>query len=131
MQRKLGSILVALGLLSVCAPALAQHEIGVPPDGQFITQDVAVGWSAKRTLLGRAVYNQNNEKIGSIDDLIIGADGTVTHVIISAGSFVREKKHDVAVDTASLDARDGKLYVDGATREVVKALPKFAYSASL
>jgi hypothetical protein len=131
MQRKFGSILLALGLLSICTPVLAQPAIGDPSDGQFINQDAAVGWSAKRTLLGKPVYNQNNEKIGSIDDLIIGADGTVTHVIISAGSFVREKRHDVAVDAGSLDARDGKFYLDGATREIVRTFPKFAYSSNL
>ena len=37
---------------------------------------LAVGWSAKKNILGKAVYNDNNEKIGTIDD-VISPDHTV------------------------------------------------------
>ena len=41
---------------------------------------LAVGWSAKKNILGKAVYNDNNEKIGTIDDVIISPDHTVSFV---------------------------------------------------
>ena len=39
---------------------------------------VAIGWSAKKKILGKAVYNDKNEKIGAIDDLIITPDKSVS-----------------------------------------------------
>ena len=32
---------------------------------------VAVGWSVKKQILGKTVYNENNQKVGRIDDLIV------------------------------------------------------------
>jgi hypothetical protein len=34
-------------------------------------RDVAMGWSAKRQVLGAPVYNDLNERIGDVDDIII------------------------------------------------------------
>jgi hypothetical protein len=42
--------------------------LGVTAEEQ---QRVVVGWSAKKDVLGEAVYNSNNEKIGAVEDLII------------------------------------------------------------
>ena len=35
---------------------------------------VTTGWSAKKDILGKAVYNDSNQKIGTVDDLIISLD---------------------------------------------------------
>jgi len=41
-------------------------------------RDVTTGWSAKRQVLGKAVLNDNNERIGSIDDIVIAPDQEVS-----------------------------------------------------
>ena len=33
-------------------------------------QEVAKGWSVKRSILGQPVYNDKDEQVGSIDDII-------------------------------------------------------------
>src|SRR5438874_2669910 len=58
---------------------------------------VAVGWSAKKQVLGKTVYNENKEKVGAIDDLIIAPDRAVSFAIIGAGGFVGLGRHDVAI----------------------------------
>jgi hypothetical protein len=37
----------------------------------------------------------------------------------------------MAIDVASLASRNGRFYVEGATRENVKAIPKFDYPENL
>jgi len=90
---------------------------------------VAVGWSAKKQVLGKTVYNENNEKVGAIDDLIIAPDRAVSFAIIGAGGFVGLGRHDVTIPVTQLkQADDGKILLPGATKQAIKAMPKFEYA---
>ena len=91
-------------------------------------KEVAVGWSAKRQILGQRVYNEKNERVGVIDDLIIAPDRAVSYAIVGAGGFVGLAKHDVAIPVGQLKQQDGKFVIPGATKEAIKALPKFEYA---
>jgi len=89
---------------------------------------VAFGWSVKRQILGQAVYNEQKQRVGKIDDLIIAPDTAVSFVIVGAGGFVGLGKHDVAIPVTQLKQQDGKFVLPGATKEAIKALPKFEYA---
>lgn len=89
---------------------------------------VALGWSVKRQILGQAVYNEQKQRVGKIDDLIIAPDTAVSFVIVGAGGFVGLGRHDVAVPVTQLKQQDGKFVLPGATKEAIKALPKFEYA---
>ena len=89
---------------------------------------VAIGWSAKKKILGKAVYNDKNEKIGTVDDLIITPDKSVSYAIIGAGGFLGMGKHDVAVPVGQFKEDMGKIVLAGATKDALKAMPKFVYA---
>ena len=89
---------------------------------------VAIGWSAKKQVLRQPVYNEQKQKVGIIDDLIIAPDTAVSFVIIGAGGFVGVGRHDVAIPVNQLKQEDGKIVLPGATKEAIKALPKFEYA---
>ena len=89
---------------------------------------VAVGWSAKKKILGKSVYNDKNEKIGVIDDLIITPDKSVSYAIIGAGGFLGMGKHDVAIPVGQLKEDKGRIVLAGATKDALKAVPKFQYA---
>jgi sporulation protein YlmC with PRC-barrel domain len=91
-------------------------------------RDVAMGWSAKRQLLGQAIYNDQNEKIGSVDDLIVSPSKAVSYAIIGAGGFLGLGKHDVAIPVNQFTETDGKIVLAGATKERIKAMPEFEYA---
>ena len=88
---------------------------------------VTTGWSAKKDILGKVIYNDKNEKIGTVDDLIVSPDRTVTFAIVGVGGFLGMGKHDVAIPVKNLKG-EGKLMLSGATKEALKALPKFKYA---
>ncbi len=91
---------------------------------------VASGWSSKKQILGKTVFNENNEKVGKIDDLIVAPTGELSFVIIGAGGFAGVGRHDVAIPVQQIQLQDGKFVLPGATKAAVKALPKFEYAKS-
>jgi len=91
-------------------------------------RDVTMGWSAKRQVLGKAVFNDKNERIGSVDDIVIAPDKAVSYAIIGAGGFLGVAKHDVAIPVGQIKLVDGKFVLAGATKEALKSMPPFEYA---
>lgn len=89
---------------------------------------VALGWSVKKQILGQYVYNEQKQRVGKIDDLIIAPDTAVSFVIVGAGGFVGLGRHDVAIPVTQVKQQDGKFVLPGATKDAIKALPKFEYA---
>src|SRR4030095_8015754 len=58
---------------------------------------IAPGWGGKEQSLRNAGYNDKNEKIGVVDDLIVTPDRSLSYAIIGTGGFVGLGKHDVAI----------------------------------
>jgi len=122
------SWIVALGLGEHAAAQVAgSTKLGVAVEE---LRAVALGWSAKKQILGQSVYNEKNEKVGRIDDVIIAPDSSVSYVIVGAGGFLGVGKHDIAVPANQLKQQDGKFVLPGASKEAIKALPKFEYARS-
>jgi sporulation protein YlmC with PRC-barrel domain len=53
-------------------------------------------WCASK-LMGLDVYNDANEKLGDINELIVDKDGKVHAVVIGVGGFLGIGEHDIAV----------------------------------
>jgi len=127
----IGSV-AAIGLAALstgAAPAHAQvagsQTIGVSQEELKL---VTTGWSAKKNMLGKAVYNDKNEKIGNLDDLIVAPDKSVSFAIIGTGGFLGMGKHDVAIPVSHIKVENNKLVLPGATKDALKALPEFQYA---
>jgi hypothetical protein len=120
-----------LALASALAVPYAHAQIaGTTTVGIETTQlqIVTAGWSARKQILGKIVYNADGEQVGKIDDLIIAPGGAVSNVIIGAGGFVGLKRHHVAIPAGQLGERDGGYVLLGATKAAIKALPAFEYA---
>jgi sporulation protein YlmC with PRC-barrel domain len=91
-------------------------------------REVTTGWSAKRQILGQTVYNDKDEKVGKVDDIIVAPDKAISYAIVGAGGFLNVGKHDVAIRVNQFKATDGKLILAGASREALKAMPAFEYA---
>jgi sporulation protein YlmC with PRC-barrel domain len=91
-------------------------------------REVTLGWSAKRQVLGKAVYNDKNQVIGKIDDVIIAPDKAVSYAIIGAGGFLGVDRHDVAIPVSQIQLQDGKLVLPGASKQALEAQPNFEYA---
>jgi sporulation protein YlmC with PRC-barrel domain len=58
-------------------------------------------WRASK-LMGLDVYNDANEKLGDINELILDKDGKVSAVVIGVGGFLGMGEHDIAVSMDKL-----------------------------
>ena len=90
--------------------------------------EVANGWSVKRSILGQPVYNEKEERVGSVDDIIVTPDKAVSYAIVNAGGFLGLMKHNVAIPVYQFKLVDKKLVLPGATKETLKASPEFQYA---
>jgi sporulation protein YlmC with PRC-barrel domain len=82
-------------------------------------------------LIGETVYNgtgDNAENIGDVNDLLIGANGTVDQLVIGVGGFLGIGEKDVAIDykTAEWAEKNGDRWlVVGMSKEELEAAPAF------
>lgn len=133
---------IVAGLITVAGGiAVAQQQrqqqqqqrapvVGAQPIGVTVQEDavVAQGWSSKKDLVGKPVYNDQGEKIGNIEDVIISPDRTASFAIIGAGGFVGLSKHTVAIPFNQLQLSGSRMVLPGATKDAIKSLPEFVYA---
>jgi sporulation protein YlmC with PRC-barrel domain len=83
-------------------------------------------------VIGASVYNDHNEKIGTIDDLLMNRSHDVTQVVLSVGGFLGVDSKLVAVSIDKLQVRPDRIVMAGATKDGLTKMPtyKFANSAS-
>jgi sporulation protein YlmC with PRC-barrel domain len=103
---------------------------GVVPLGLTVEETAVVlkGWRASK-LLHADVYNDENKKIGKIEDMIVSPDGKVSVAVIDVGGFLGVGKHRVAIPVDQFsDINAKKLVLPKATKETLKAMPEFRYA---
>lgn len=78
------------------------------------------------TLINMDVKNSADEKIGGIDDVIVGADGKVEQVIISVGGFlgVGTRKVAVAWNEVKVDTNADVAWVN-LSKQQLEIAPEF------
>ena len=118
-------VLMAVAAGKVAAQVAGSTTIGVP--ATEITT-LAHGWSAKKQILGKPVYNEQNEKVGAVDDIIVAPDKSISYAILSVGGFLGMGEHYVAIPFNQFTAADGKFVLRGATKDALKAIPTFEYA---
>ncbi len=84
-------------------------------------------------LVGSKVYNNANENIGSVEDIVLKADGSLDEVVLSVGGFIGIGDKYVSVPFSDLKiSRDGssvKITTNG-TKDSLKALPDYKFYKS-
>jgi sporulation protein YlmC with PRC-barrel domain len=132
MKRKvLTAIAAASVLLTGATMSISQQVVGTTQLGVAVAEhrDVTTGWSAKRQVLGKTVFNDSGDGIGKVDDIIVAPDKAVSYAIIGAGGFLGVGRHDVAIPVSQIKQQsDGKFILAGATKDALKAMPPFEYA---
>ncbi len=96
---------------------------------KFVTAKPAEVTSSK--LVGKNLYNNKNENVGEIEDLVIDNGKTVTGVVVSVGGFLGMGERYVLVDPSSifLHRADGSLKAMVDTdKDALKNAPEFKYN---
>ena len=109
MQKLLAAALLSAAVFS--APAYAQTPQTAQPADRAAPAATTAGshekmmlkgnWRASK-LMGLDVYNEANEKLGDINELILDKNGKVSAVVIGVGGFLGMGEHDIAVSMDKL-----------------------------
>jgi hypothetical protein len=107
MMKTLSAALVGVALIA--APAIAQNanpDAKMQPQASKASQNdqtaSATGLWQGSKLIGLNVYNNNNEKIGDIKQLMVNKSGQIDTVVIGVGGFLGMGERDVAVKFSEL-----------------------------
>ena len=68
------------------APPTAGGTAAAPAEAGRL-QRTHGGWRSSQ-IAGATVYNDRDERIGSVDDLIVGQDGRISEAVLSVGGFL-------------------------------------------
>jgi hypothetical protein len=124
-------VLLALATLVIAGSAA---DSAAQTAGSMVTvssaemRQVATGWSAKKQILGKDVYNEAGDKIGEIDDLIVTPSRSLSYAIVGVGGFLGVGERNVAVPVSKFKQQMGKIVLPGATKDKLMAAPKFEYA---
>jgi len=119
-----GAALVAAALSS---PAFAQGSPQTLALTRVDSQSLATGYRTSK-VVGSPIYNEANEAVGTVDDLIVTPNDRVPFAVLSVGGFLGIGTKYVVVPYNSLEVQDKRMLLRGATRESLKTLPDFIYS---
>lgn len=80
-------------------------------------------------VIGSTVYNENNDSIGEVDDLIVPAGGGQPVAVISVGGFLGIGARLVAVPYERLthNADRNRWMLQGASKDSLESMPAFTY----
>lgn len=122
--------LLAVSVLALSDGIGAAHAQGTP---QTITQrrvdvvQLASGYRASK-VTGSPVFNRNKDRLGTIDDLIVGPNDRDAYAILSVGGFLGMGTHLVAVPFSEIRIVQKEMQLPDATKDSLEALPEFKYA---
>jgi sporulation protein YlmC with PRC-barrel domain len=91
----------------------------------YITADQQVRASK---LIGSSVYNDQKQKIGSIDELLVGQNHDVDSAVLSVGGFLGMGSKLVKVPYKELRVSGNEIVMTGATKDQLKQMPDYKFS---
>jgi sporulation protein YlmC with PRC-barrel domain len=77
-------------------------------------------WRASK-LIGLNVYNDSNEKLGDINELILDKDGKASAVVVGVGGFLGMGEHDIAVSMDKLKFKEDAVRATATTTTTKEA----------
>lgn len=114
--------------LAATVPAYAQtattHERQVVAANEMLTHSIQPDEVRASKMIGSAVYDVQNRKIGSVADVILNRDGKVDAVVIDVGSFLGMGGKDVAVLPSDIKTDNNRLTLDR-TKEQLQQMANY------
>jgi len=111
------------------APTPGTATVGVGGDTKIMT-DVPPNTMPVTNFYKQNVYDPSNNKIGDVDDVLVGADGKINALVIGVGGFLGIGEKHVIVPFAAVkaDRKDNKWQlVMNSSKDELKAAPGFKY----
>jgi sporulation protein YlmC with PRC-barrel domain len=90
----------------------------------YVTSDQRVRSSK---IVGASVYNDQNEKIGSVDDVLISPTKEVSGIVLSVGGFLGIASKLVEVPYGEIKVVNDKVVMAGTSKDQLTQMPDYKY----
>ena len=104
------------------------HDLAVPggQPSKYVTADDQVRVSK---IVGASVYNDQNQSIGSVDDVLMNDnDNKAATAVLSVGGFLGMGSKLVSVPFDQLKIENDKIVMPGATKASLEGMPDYHYT---
>ena len=115
-------------LMAVSAPGVNAQQPRNTANQQGVTATNPAGSDQIRPdqmraskMIGATVYDRQNEKLGSVQDLVLDKDGRVAAVVVSVGSVAGIGGKNVAVRMSDIKADHNRLTLDKTKQQLDQA----------
>jgi hypothetical protein len=118
------------GVLS--APVIIEAQTSLtrpitPPAAAMFASSVRA--NSMPIIAGAQVYNEQNERIGSIADVLVSNRADLAGVVLSLGGFHGITAKLVEVPSGLVQQVNDKLVITGATKDQLMQLPAYRYGS--
>jgi sporulation protein YlmC with PRC-barrel domain len=107
----------------------AEAPAAVETGATFVSEQRSGDYLARNEIIGKTVYNEQDESLGDINDLVANEDGNISAALIGVGGFLGIGEREVAVNFEDLQfTRDenGDLRIMlGIDRDTLAAAPEY------
>ena len=120
----------APGANHAAGPATAAHPTAAanqPAPPKFTTADNQL---RAGKLVGATVYNDKDQSVGSIDDILLSQDQKAQTAVISVGGFLGMGSKLVSVPFDKLKIEKDKVVMPGATQDALKKMPEYKFNSN-
>ncbi len=114
----------APGLVSADAP-MSRDGAGTRERSTYMTVDQHVRASK---VIGASVYNDQDQKVGTVEDLLLSQSRDVTGVVLSVGGFLGIDARYVEVPFSRLQVTTDKVIMPGASSDALKQMPVYRFN---
>jgi len=120
------------------APATPSHSAttGVPASSAASAPAAPIYFTADHQVrtskvVGASIYNDQNQSIGSIDDVLMSdSDHKAATAVLSVGGFLGMGAKLVSIPFDQLKIQDDKIVMPGATKASLEAMPEYHYKSA-
>lgn len=127
MRLMAGAAVAALMALSAPAvnaaeqPRNSANQQGVTATNPAGSDQILPTQMRASKMIGANVYDRQNEKLGTVQDLVLDKDGRVAAVVVSVGSVVGVGGKNVAVRMSDIKADNNRLTLDKTKQQLDQA----------
>jgi sporulation protein YlmC with PRC-barrel domain len=81
-------------------------------------------------VIGATVYNDQNESVGSVNELLINSRNDVSDAVLSVGGFLGMGSKLVKVPFQDIHVSGDKLMISGASKDQLKQMPDYKMASA-
>src|SRR5690349_12134978 len=118
------ALALAVAAPSAYAQTATNHETRVVATSSTLPHNVQPDEMRASKMIGSAVYDVQNRKIGSVADVILNKDGKIDAVVVDVGSFLGMGGKNVAIPPTEIKTDNNRLTLDK-TKEQLQQMAEY------